>query len=407
MELEHDYFTMMYDFLKKDLGVRPLIAGTSDHNHGRSGYPLLTSTSLMDIVDGHVYWQHLRYGVDPETERRTFTINYTPMVDDPFNSTVVQLSRSAVAGKPYTVSEINHPFPNEYACEGVGILAAYAAFHDWDGIYLYTFEHKNPRQWEPRIPGHFDIRPDPVKLTNIAACAMTFLRRDVRAANQTVRRSYSPEQVRESIRLPYSERTYFKPGFSLAIPLRHATRIAGFEEPDGQHVEAGRGSPTVSDTGELAWYHPEKGKAFVTVETERSQAMIGFLKECDYELKNLSAKVGNEFCSIILTSLDDQPISRSGRLLLVTTARSANSGMVWSDKRTTLTDWGSAPTVIEPVKGEIILRNLEASRQMEMIPLDGGAKSSGESISRRATAGDVTFPIGEQTTTWYLIKVDR
>ncbi len=57
-----------------------------------------------------------------------------PMVNDPLHSTVVQLSRTAFAGKPYTVSETNHPFPNEYASEGIPILAAYAGFQDWDMI---------------------------------------------------------------------------------------------------------------------------------------------------------------------------------------------------------------------------------------------------------------------------------
>jgi cold shock CspA family protein len=399
MELERDYFQTMYDFLKKDLGVKPLIAGTSDHNHGRSGYPLLTSTSLMDLADGHVYWQHPSYGTDPKTKRRTFSIKNTPMVNDPFNSTVVQLSRSAVAGKPYTVSETNHPFPSEYACEGIGILAAYSAFHDWDGIYLYTFEHK--------IAGHFDIRPDPVRMCNIAACAAMFLRGDVRPAIETVWRSYSAEQVREGIRLPYSERTYFTPGFSLAIPLRHATRIGGFNEPYGQNATAGRSSPTVSDTGELAWYHPEKGKGFVTVETDRSQALIGFLKGCDNQLKNLSATVKNEFCSIILASLDNQPISSSPRLLLVTTAKSANSGMIWNEKRTTLSDWGSAPTVIEPVKGEIVLRNMEPAQRIEAVALDGGGKPLGGSVSSRAVKGDFTLSVGDKATTWYLIRIQR
>ncbi|UCF17816.1 MAG: hypothetical protein JSW59_10195 [Phycisphaerales bacterium] len=408
MELEQDYFKMMYDFLKKELGVKSLIAGTSDHNHGRTGYPLLTSTSRMDIVDGHVYWQHPSYGTDPKTKRRTFSIRNTPMVNDPFNSTVVQLSRSAVAGKPYTVSETNHPFPSEYACEGIAILAAYAAFHDWDGIYLYTFEHKNPEEWGSKVPGHFDIRPDPVKMSNIAACAAMFLRSDVRPALETVRRSYSAEQVREGIRLPYSERSYFTAGFSLAIPLRHATRIGSFDDDAcGQHHAAGRGSPTISDTGELAWYHSEKGKAFVTVETDKSQALIGFVKGCGHELKNLSATVENEFCSIILTSVDGRPISGSGRLLLVTTARSANSGMVWNEKSTTLSNWGSAPTVIESVKGKIILRNLEPARQIVMIPMDSGGKPLGDSVSVRAVRGNVTLPVGEQATTWYLISIQR
>ncbi|MHC4167659.1 MAG: hypothetical protein ACYSWQ_11925, partial [Planctomycetota bacterium] len=293
------------------------------------------------------------------------------------------------------------------ACEGIGILAAYSAFHDWDGIYLYTFEHKNPQEWKSRIAGHFDLRADPVKMCNIAACAALFLRGDVRPAVETVRRSYSAEQVREGIRLPYSARTYFTPGFSLAIPLRHATRIGGFDEPYGQHGAAGRSSPTVSDTGELAWYHPERGKGFVAVETDRSQALIGFLKGRDNQLKNLSAAVENEFCSIILTSLDGQTISRSGQLLLVTTARSANSGMIWNQKRTTLVNWGSAPTVIEPVRGEIVLRGLEPSQRVEMIALDGGGKPLRDSVSGRAVKGDVTLPVGEQATTWYLINIQR
>ncbi len=407
MDLERNYFEAMYSFLKEDLGVRFLIVGTSDHGHSKSGYPLLTSTSQMDIVDGHVYWQHPSYSTDPRTNRRTFSIKNTPMVNDPFNSTIVQLSRSAVAGKPYTVSETNHPFPSEYACEGIGILAAYSAFHDWDGIYLYTFEHKNPEEWKSKIAGHFDIRADPVKMCNIAACAAMFLRGDVRPALETVRRSYSIDQVREGIRLPYSERTYFTPGFSLAIPLRHATRIGGFDDLQGQHPKAGRSSPTVTDTGELAWYHSEKQDGFVTVETERSQALLGFVKGCDCQLKNLSATVENEFCSIILTSLDGQPISHSRRLLLVTTARSANTGMIWNEKRTTLSDWGSAPTVIEPVKGKIFLRNLEPSQRIEMVPLDGSGKPLGDSTSTRNEQGDHALRVGEQPTMWYLIRIRR
>ena len=277
MELEHNYFQQMYRYLKDELGVRALVVGTSDHNHGKTGYPLLTSTSQMDVVDGHVYWQHPRYLTDPETKRRTFSIKNTPMVNEPFNSTVVQLSRSAVAGKPYTVSETNHPFPNEYACEGIAILAAYSAFQDWDGIFFYTFEHKNPKEWKANMPGHFEIRPDPVRMTNLAAGALMFLRGDVRSALTTIPRSYSKEQVREGIRSPYSDGPYFTPGFSLSIPLRHATRIVGFDGESGAYPKVTQDSPVVSDTGELTWYYSQQTKGLVTVETERTQALVGFV----------------------------------------------------------------------------------------------------------------------------------
>ncbi len=407
MELERDYFQSMYGYLKKELGAKPLIVGTSDHNHGKTGYPLLASTSQMDIVDGHVYWQHPRYFTDSETNRRTFSIKNSPMVNEPFNSTVVQLSRSAVAGKPYTVSETNHPFPNEYACEGIAILAAYSAFHDWDGIFFYTFEHVAPEQWQAKMPGHFDIRPDPVKMTSLAACALMFLRGDVSPALKTISRSYTAEQVREGIRLPYSEGSYFTPGFSPLLALRHTTRIAGFDKQPGRYPKAGQDGPIASDTGELTWYHSQRKKGLITVETERSQALIGFVKDNNKALKNLSATVENDFCAIILTSLDAEPISRCERLLLVATARSANSGMTWNEDRTSLSDWGDAPTVIEPVKGKVILRNLEPLQRIEITPLDGAGKALGDSVSANKAKRDFVLSVGEQATTWYLVRIER
>ena len=407
MELENNYFQEMYRYLKQELGVHALVVGTSDHNHSKTGYPLLTSTSQMDIVDGHVYWQHPRYLTNSQGKRAGFSIGNTPMVNEPFKSTVVQLSRSAVAGKPYTVSEINHPFPNEYACEGIAILAAYAAFQDWDGIFFYTFEHKDPKEWKANMPSHFEFRPDPVKMTNLAAGALMFLGGHVRSALTTIPRSYSTEQVREGIRAPYSEGPFFTPGFSPSIPLRHATRIAGFDKEPGEYPKVTEGNPSVSDTGELTWYCSEKTKGLVAIETDKSQALIGFVKDHNKALKNLSAEVENKFCSITLTSLDGQPISKAQRLLLVTTARAANTGMIWDDKRTSLSDWGGPPTVIEPVEGKVILRNLEPLRRLEIIPLDGAGKAQSMPTTVRSTNGELVLQIGSPATVWHLIRIER
>ncbi|UCG48361.1 MAG: hypothetical protein JSU94_01025 [Phycisphaerales bacterium] len=407
MELEGNYFREMYRYLKEDIGVRALVAGTSDHNHYKSGYPLLVSTSRLDVVDGHVYWQHPSYFTDGKTGRRSFSIRNTPMVNDPFNSTVVQLSRSAVAGKPYTVSETNHPFPSEYACEGIGILAAYSSFHDWDGIFFYTFEHKDPGGWVKKMPGHFDICPDPVRMTNLAACAVMFLRADVRAAVETVARSYTIKQIYESIRMPSSERPYFTPGFSPALPLVHTTRIASFSGESGPYERAAEESPVVCDTKELSWCHGPKGRGLVTIETERSQALIGFVRDNQRSLENVSAEVENEFCSVILTSLDGRAISASGRLLLAATARSANTGMKWNDKRTSLVDWGSEPSLIEPVRGLVTLRNLEPAKNIDVVALNGTGKPLEEPVDLQKGLGGWRIRIGEPPTTWYLIRVER
>ena len=53
------------------------------------------------------------------------------------------------------------------------------------------------------MPSHFEVRPDRVKMMNIAAGVCLFLRGDVQPAKEPIYRSYSPEQVRESVRLPF------------------------------------------------------------------------------------------------------------------------------------------------------------------------------------------------------------
>ncbi len=120
------------------------------------------------------------------------------MVNDPLNSTVVELSRTAFVDKPFTCSEVNHPFPNQYACEGIPILAAYAGFQGWDGIVWYSFEQKKDPNWQPYVGDPFDMSLDPVKMPQMAAGVLMFVRGDLDAAKQTVERSYTTQQVWDS-----------------------------------------------------------------------------------------------------------------------------------------------------------------------------------------------------------------
>ncbi len=409
MELENDYFQMMRKLIQEELGAKSLMAATSDHNHGASGYPLLSSASRLDIVDGHTYWQHPNYKDDPVTKRRIGYILNTPMVNDPLNSSVVELSRSALAGKPYTVSEVNHPFPAEHACEGIPILAAYAAFQDWDGIFWYTFGHVEPSGWESQIPGHFDIRPDPVKMPQLAAGALLFARADVRAAERTVGRSYTAEQVRESIRLPRSERPYFTPGFPLRTALEHASRILGFDGPPAKLAEpvTADSDRISSDTGELAWQRFSGKTGIVTVDTKRSQAIIGFCSEKSPQLKNLAVEIQNRFCALTLQSMTAAPLAETSKMLLTLTARAGNTGMKWDEKHAALVSWGSAPTWIEPVAGTVILRSLTGARSVEAVALDGAARPVGQPIAAHRTMRGWEIPVGDPATTWYSISVTR
>ena len=130
----------------------------------------------------------------------------------------------------------------------------------------------------------------------------------------------------------------------------------------------------------------------VTVDTPRSQAGIGFVKANGKSVTNLSAKVQNRFCTIWITSLESEPISRASRLLLTLGTRVENEGMRWNERRSNLAEWGGSPTLIEPVISRITLRNLDHAKTVSAQALDGSGQPTGEPIRAEKKAEGWIFP---------------
>lgn len=404
METENAFYSGMYNFLKNEVKVNQLVAANSDHNHWKSGYALLSSTSKLDFVDGHVYWQHPSYFTDEETGKQTFSIENTPMVNDPTFSTVAQLSRSAVQGKPYTVSETNHPYPNEYAAEGFMILGAYALFQDWDGIYFYTFEHDDPALWKSKRPNYFDILHDPVKMANIAAGALMFHRGDINSAKTNILRNYSETDLIEGIRKNLGPKPFFTPDFPLATPLKYRTRIASFSGGENSFKQIGNGELIVAETGELLW-DTSNEKGLEAINTDRTQAIIGFSEKMkSRKTENLAVRIDNLFASVTLTSMDGKVISNSEKLLLTTTSSSVLSGAEWNTERQSLLKWGEQPFLITPVTGKVQLKNLSVQGKFKITALDGKGQPIGSSKTVLNENNVLEFKIGEVPTVWYLIE---
>ncbi len=397
--LETSFLEEMRDYIRKDLRVKSLIIGTADHTYFIPGMPLVRTTSRLDIVDAHIYW----WPPSQVSHRGN-----TPMVNEPLDSIEVKLTRSTVAGKPFTVSEVNEPFPSDYESEMIPLLAAYGAFQDWDGIFTYAFEPKLEGQWQPEIGDHFDISQDPVKIAELPVGAMLFLRHDVAAARQTIERTYSAAQVDESMRLPGSEVPYWTPGFPLSLPLEHGSRIRCFDcAPTAKFTDT-PANPIVADTHQLSWLLSNKtGNGVVTIDTDRSNALVGFVEENKAQTSHLSADVANAFCSITLSALDDQPLSRSGTMLLTATGRAENTGMVWDARRANVTDWGTAPTRIEVIKGWLLLKNIEGALAVQVTPFDGAGRALPVLQGRLLAEGGWEIEIGQVPATSYVIKVIR
>lgn len=397
-DLQRNYFTDFEHFLKQTLGSESLVLATADHSHSSSGYPILLATEPMDIIDGHTYWQHPEYYV-----------HKLPMVNDPANSTVAELARSALAGKPYTVSEVNNPFPNDYAGEGIPILAAYGAFQDWDAIFWYTFEPKPDPHWKSYVGDPFDISLDPVKMPELAASALLFLRGDVAPARTVATRTYSLDQVFDSMLLPTTDRPYYTPGFPPELALEHELRIGSLHGPPTAPFSAiPVPDPAVSDTGQLQWATSPRNDGLVIVDSPRSQALIGFLHAHDGPgTSNLTARIQNRFATVQVVSLDGLPIAKSGRLLVVAGGTVQNTGQAWNSAGTDVTAWGGPPTLIDNIRGTLTLHGLDHAQAVSLQAVNGAGRPLGSAAPASESAEGWKLNLGAQVTTWYLVTIAR
>jgi hypothetical protein len=409
--IERAYFDEMVCYLQEEIGVRQIILGSSDHNQGLNNPLHLENLSRLGITDGHFYWQHPEF---PKSDwsPTDWTISNTPMVDAPDRSVIARVARSRVEGMPYLVSETNCPFPNDFASGFIPILAAYARFQDWDGIFLYTYNESNAEDapGDDAIRSFFAVASDPLKMAETAAGALGFLRGDVHQANETLHRHITRAQMIESQRMPLGDSPFWVDHMPGRLALLHRLSIADFaaaeNAPHSGEFRLDEDS-IISDTGELTWSgFPGDGR--VCANTPRWQFLIG--RAGNSATSNLALDLHTPYAALQSISLDEQPLSRSGQILLVTATRVANSGMKWIDaSRHSLGDqFGGPPTRIEPLAGSLALRGLERVQSAAIVALDGRGQPSGQALPIPHDANGFTIAFNDlPPSTWYLITVRR
>jgi hypothetical protein len=123
-------------------------------------------------------------------------------------------------------------------------------------------------------------------------------------------------------------------------------------------------------------------------------------------LNHMKVNIQNEFAAITLISLEDKPIATSGKLLLVANGQSGRLGMKWSEDRKSLLEPGSKQSTIEVIKGEILLSGFKNAKSLKMETLDGGGNPN-HSQKIQVLEGKANLVLGETSTVWYLLTIER
>ena len=180
--LNHLAVKRFYEMKKviRDLGCNvPL----SDQNY-MHWIDLAPQRAHYDYVDNHSYWDH------PKFAGKAWSLPIIPKQSDPlatFNNVPAQLFPTRIFGKPFTVTEVDYAAPNIHRLHGTALLAGYAAFQQWDGIFQFAYSHSCKRNFNPDSVDHFfDLCTDPGKaLSHRMGCAI-FLHGGIKSAPQTV-----------------------------------------------------------------------------------------------------------------------------------------------------------------------------------------------------------------------------
>jgi len=350
-ETEKAYFDDMYAFIKKDLGCKALVTGTMAMG------PLgLWGQQDMDYIDNHAYWHHPHFPGRP-WDPANWTVEQSATVDHLNEAPFGRLAASRLAGKPYTVSEYNHPAPSDYQAECVPTIASVAALQDWDGVWLFAYNHDG--DWKRRhFRSFFDIDMNPSKWGFVAAGAAIFRTQCLTPLGHGFTFGLADGADRLSA-LATLQHRHQRNLHEVALRINpkidwkgHRLSLALTGRSDGS------GSP-LSQLSHLSWSVEGESSGSLHVEGPGARILIG--RPGAKELKGRLDLTRPAFAILTVTAVDGGKLADSSKVLVTACGRCENAEMKFAaDRRTVGRDWGGPPTRIEAVEGTLWLAGLAA-----------------------------------------------
>lgn len=403
VDTEQKYWLGMYNYLKNDLKVKSVISGT------QLGYDPSFVQAQLDYVDNHSYWCH------PAPVDTNWEIRNESMVNS--MACIQWLADQRIKGKPYTVSEYNHPFPNQYGAESQPMLRAYGRLQGWDGVFEYTYNHRADPEPNNNIY-FFSMVARTDILAHFPACAAIYLRGDVQEARFSVIGGIDyPAYFNRLILTKNVCAGIDATGFNSRLSLMHKTAVdfSGEQGTDPITVEKVKADQKVfvSDTHELTWNVEQPGAGYFTVNTKNTKLFTGFPAGRVIRLGDVSMTIGKTrlgWATVSLVSKNATGFGQSeqpSRILLAATGLIENKDMVikeMSDKQIKLTDWGKGQVYVEGIPASITLP--PNTKTTKCYALDPRGERKSEVPVEKDSDGNSKINISpEYQTVWYEIEI--
>ena len=311
-DLEHRFNVEMIEYLRAQ-GVKvPIITTSTWGMNPLSSLPALTAGDTIDVHS---------YGRIGELEKNPI---YAP-------SLVHWIAAAQVAGKPLSVTEWNvesFPVPDRHTIPLY--VAASAALQGWDALMQYAYAQVPLNS--PGHPSNWHAFNDPALVATLPAAALLYRRGDVQEASTIYAFAPTKQQLFNQSISPQNAvalRTAAEKG-KLVIALPRTRELPWLEEsaiPVGatvitdpkQSLVSSDAAEAVSDTGEL---RRDWNQGTYTINTPRTQVAMGWIGGKKISLADVDITAITRNATVAVQSLDGNPISKSGAILISLGARS-------------------------------------------------------------------------------------
>ncbi|CAN5416481.1 hypothetical protein BH11ARM2_BH11ARM2_15430 [soil metagenome] len=346
VDTERAYGDTMRGYLQNDLGFKK--ANIIDTQISWGGLTAMKREALSPYADNHAYWNHPTF-LNGDWSPKDYRVTRQPLVDvmatnGGFAGTLWDLASNRVAGKPYSVSEYNHPAPSDFQTEMMPLYAAFGAAQDWDILYTFAWDATGTGVDNTAYTNYFDNALNPAKTAFYPATALMFRNFETPAFDEFVTAGVPLSGPWSRLFTP-GELWSMMPNKLSPLSARYAIEAGG---KDAAVI------PIVPNKTKMAVVD----RTFVA-ESTAARTISGFVAGRTVKAGDLSIEFGtfgNVFAALTLVSTDGKPLKTSKRSLLTVGARVENTGMVWNAARDSVSDqWGKGPVIAERVPMRLML----------------------------------------------------
>jgi hypothetical protein len=335
----------------------------------------LPRANWFDYIDDHFYVDHPNFLEQP-WRLPSRCANANPMLNPAMGAHDVAYRR--LLDKPFTITEYNYAGPGRF--RGVGGIATgtLAALQDWGGIWRFAWSHSDWAALHPGPMGYFNMSEDPLSLAAERASICLFLRRDLPALPRTYAIVLPAKKLETDItfsplnQMPWTWVGWFARLGTVVADSAPAGATWSSTYPDAYKMKDEEMRKLVTPQSDAVTIDKDTGTFLLKTDCTCG----GFAEKGVIQAGALTADIGGTAATVWVSSLDNQPVRSSKRLLLTHLTDIQNTGICYADsKRQVLLDWGKLPHLMRNGQASISIQTDGATAEVYALTTSGARRN--------------------------------